>query len=282
MQQHRDDVNSGVGSATDSSAVAPPVSPDVTRRQAIAGGSLALGALLLTGCNGNKPTAALPSTLWKPEQGQTVSVPPPSYVSTSPTYAAPQPVPYTPDPVPIGGIVPRSQWARIGVARGNDIYDMNGIRRITVHHDGMPPVSLSSMRQVGQRIEQIRQSHVVGRGWADLGYHYVIDPSGRVWEGRNIRYQGAHVKDQNENNLGILVMGNFDQQSPTAAALTSLDSFLASQMQQYRISLGNVRTHRERAPTACPGRNLQAYMIRTRSGGGSLNALAARYGLNRG
>ena len=284
MQQHRDGVNSDVDSATRAAASTHPVSLDVTRRQAITGGSLALGALLLTGCNANKGATALPGTLWKPEQSQTVSAPPQQYYPSpaSPTYAAPQQATFTADPVPSGGIVPRSQWARIGVARGDEIYAMNGIRRITVHHDGMPPVSLSSSRQVGSRIEQIRQSHVVGRGWADLGYHYVIDPSGRVWEGRNIRYQGAHVKDQNENNLGILVMGNFDLQSPTSAALGTLDNFLASQMQQYRISLGNVRTHKERAKTACPGTSLQAYMIRTRSGGGALNSLAARYGLNRG
>lgn len=281
MQQHRDGVNSGVDSAADLDASPQPISIDLTRRQAIAGGSLALGAILLTGCNGNKPSAPLPPITWKPEQGQTVSQPPLNTVHPNiPAYERPRTV-QAPDPVP-SGIVPRSQWARIGVARGDEIFAMNGIRRITVHHDGMPPTSLSSTRQVAARIEQIRQSHVVGRGWADLGYHYVIDPSGRIWEGRSIRFQGAHVKDQNENNLGILVMGNFDQQSPTSAALSSLDGFLASQMQQYRISLGNVRTHQERARTACPGRNLQQYMIRTRSGGGTLNALAARYGLNRG
>ena len=77
-------------------------------------------------------------------------------------------------------------------------------------------------------------------------------------------------------------MGNFEMQSPTSAALATLDRFLFSQMQQYRVALGNVRTHKERAPTACPGRNLQAYMIQTRSGGGTLNAMAARVGLNRG
>ncbi len=255
----------------------------ITRREAVAGGSLALGALLLTGCAANKQPAALPDTLWKPEGPQTVTAPPPSYVHpNSPIYAQPQQVTLPTDPVPSAGVVPRSQWARTGVARRDEIFEMNGIRRITVHHDGMPPTSLMSSRQVAGRIEQIRQSHVVGRGWADLGYHYVIDPSGRVWEGRSTRFQGAHVKDQNENNLGILVMGNFEMQSPTSAALNSLDGFLASQMQQHRISLGNVRTHRERAPTACPGRNLQAYMIRTRSGGGTLNAMAGRYGLNRG
>jgi hypothetical protein len=186
-----------------------------------------------------------------------------------------------PDLVP-SGVISRSQWARFGVARKDDIFDMNGIRRITVHHDGMPPTALATSRQVAARIEQIRQSHVVGRGWADLGYHYVIDPAGRIWEGRSIRYQGAHVKDQNENNLGVLVMGNFDQQTPTPAALAALDRFLAGQMQQYRIALSAVRTHMERAPTACPGRNLQQYMVRTRSGGGNLLALATRAGLARG
>jgi hypothetical protein len=280
MQQHRADTTIGAGQQDQPA----DVRGGITRREALAGGSLAVGALLLTGCGASRTNTALPTTYWNSEGPQTVSAPPASpahpYV---PSYSRPSVVTGPPiDPLPVRGIIPRSQWARTGVARPSEIYEMNGVRRITVHHDGMPPASLSSMRQVASRIEQIRQSHVVGRGWADLGYHYVIDPSGRIWEGRPIRYQGAHVKDQNENNLGILVMGNFDLQSPTSAALGSLDSFLGQQMQQYRLSLGTVRTHMERAPTACPGRNLQAYMIRTRSGGGQLNSIAGRYGLNRG
>ena len=283
MPQHRADTIS------DSQNLANPGAPasGLTRREALAGGSLALGALVLSGCTGgNKPVSALPPIHWNADNtARIASVPPSSqsFHATVPMDGGPSSIP-TPGPeiIPPSGIVPRSQWARLGVARQDDIYGMNGIRRITVHHDGMPPTSLASMRQVASRIEQIRQSHVVGRGWADLGYHYVIDPAGRVWEGRSIRYQGAHVHNQNENNLGILVMGNFDIQSPTSAALASLDRFLFSQMQQYRISLTNLRTHKERAPTACPGRNLQAYMIQTRSGGGTLNALAARVGLNRG
>ena len=256
----------------------------ITRREALAGGSLTLGALLLSGCSANKGEARLPNTPWQAETAQTVSNPPMSAVHpNAPIYGAPATVMAPgPDFAPPSGIIPRSQWARIGVARRDEIFDMNGVRRITIHHDGMPPASLSSFRQVASRIEQIRQSHVVARGWADLGYHYVIDPTGRIWEGRSIRWQGAHVKDQNENNLGILVMGNFDVQSPTSAALTTLDRFVAGQMQQYRIALGNVRTHKERAATACPGRNLQSYMIQTRCGGGTLNAMAARAGLNRG
>jgi hypothetical protein len=242
----------------------------LTRREALAGGGLVIGSFLLTGCGGSR-SAALPGPYWSD----------PAALASAPTqpHSLPSPAPTTGTPP---GIVPRSMWARMGVARKDDIFPMNGIRRITVHHDGMPPTTLSTTNQVANRIEQIRQSHVGGRGWADLGYHYVIDPMGRVWEGRSTMYQGAHVHNQNENNLGILVMGNFQIQTPTSSALASLDRFLANQMQRYNVAMGAVRTHQERAPTECPGRNLQAYMNRTRGGSGSLYAMASRMGLAHG
>lgn len=250
----------------------------MTRREMLAGGGLFLGTLFLGACGGGGGgSARLPGPYW--------SNPAPVTVSND-LHAAPGPPPATPpDFTPPPGIVPRSMWARSSNIRlgGSDgALPMNGIRRITVHHDGMPPVSLNSTNQVASRIEQFRRAHVMGRGWADLGYHYVIDPSGRVWEGRSIRWQGAHVKDQNENNLGILVMGNFQVQTPTHAALASLDKFVASQMQRYNVSIGAVRTHQERAASECPGRSLQSYMNRTRSGSGTLYAMASRAGLVRG
>jgi hypothetical protein len=255
----------------------------VSRREVVAGGGLLLGSLLLGGCAGNKGATAghLPGPYWA-DPGSTAPIT--NDIHSAPiTYAPPSSVPTArPDFTPPPGIVPRSMWARTGVARPAEINFMNGIRRITVHHDGMPPTSLGSTNQVAARIEQIRSSHVVGRGWADLGYHYVIDPTGRIWEGRSTQYQGAHVKDQNEHNLGILLMGNFMVQSPTQAALASLDRFLLNQMQRYNVSMTAVRTHQERAPTECPGRNLQAYMNRTRTSTGTLHAMASRVGLARG
>lgn len=288
MQQHR--ASGSEGLCHDVSGIAPAgwgradVARELTRRQALAGGSLTLAAMLMAGCNGARQSSRLPQPIWSPppsEGPQTVTAPPASAPTPVPGYGSQQQPPFAPDPPPVSGVIPRSAWTRYSISNSVEHFPLNGVRRITVHHDGMPPVSLSTQRQVASRIEQIRQSHVMGRGWADLGYHYVIDPSGRIWEGRNVRWQGAHVKDQNENNLGVLVMGNFDRQSPTSAALNALDGFLALQMQQYRVALGGVRTHMERASTACPGRNLQAYMIRTRSGGGVLNAMAGRAGLNR-
>jgi hypothetical protein len=73
------------------------------------------------------------------------------------------------------------------------------------------------------------------------------------------------VRDHNENNLGVLVLGNFDEQAPTSAALTALDQFVADRMRAYRVPVGRVLTHQEISPTACPGRSLQGYMVATRS-----------------
>ena len=105
-------------------------------------------------------------------------------------------------------------------------------------------------------------------GWADIGYHFVVDPSGRVWAARPLDRQGAHVKNENEHNLGILVLGNFEVQTPTPAAMTSLDALVVEAAMVNRVPLSNVRTHREWNPTACPGASLQAHMNRARSGRG--------------
>ena len=91
-----------------------------------------------------------------------------------------------------------------------------------------------------------------------------------MWEGRDIAFQGAHVLDQNEHNLGIMMMGNYDNQRPNPAQMGALDAMLSQQMRRYRVPISRVRTHRELAPTECPGNSLQAYMNQTRSRGGRL------------
>jgi hypothetical protein len=167
------------------------------------------------------------------------------------------------------GVVSRASWTS---ARPiiSDTNPMNGISRITVHHDGMNAFTNTSQPAAAQRLESIRRAHVSGNGWADIGYHYVIDPAGRVWEARPVSLQGAHVKDNNEHNLGVMVMGNYDEQSPTNASARALDDFVAAMMRKYRVPVARVYTHQEIKPTACPGRSLQYLMESTRSRGGAL------------
>ncbi len=228
---------------------------------------MAAGSLLLVGCgSGRQVVRGTPGVLWpdeRPVETPRVPLNPPSTNVTGPA-AVPT--------AQATGVLPRSAWTSTGpIVRLAD--PMGPITRITVHHDGMPPVTLRTQAEVARRIEQIRRAHVEGRGWADIGYHYVIDPQGRVWEGRPVRLQGAHVQDNNPGNLGILVMGNFDEQTPTASARDALDGFLAEQVRRYRVPLSRVYTHQEFKRTACPGRSLQRYMLETRSRTGRLSRM---------
>lgn len=53
----------------------------------------------------------------------------------------------------------------------------------------------------------IRSWHL-NKGFSDVGYHYVIQPSGEVQIGRPINKRGAHVKDENIGNIGVCLIGN--------------------------------------------------------------------------
>lgn len=240
--------------------------PELTRREVV-GGGLLLGLAALGGCASNSSYARLPQPRW-------------NATGTTPVYVPPavQPAPLPATTIATAGgdvqVIPRSAWTTSG-PRMSNINPMNGISRITVHHDGMNAFTSTAQRDAADRLNQIRASHLrrtarSGEKWADIGYHYIIDPAGRVWEGRSVQFQGAHVQDQNEHNLGVMVMGNYDRQSPTSASLATLDAFLAMQMRRYRVPISRVKTHRELAPTECPGDSLQAFMLRTRSRSGQL------------
>ena len=151
-----------------------------------------------------------------------------------------------------------------------DMNRMTPIRAITVHHDGLPsPLASNRIRDTEDRLRLIRQAHVGHRGWADIGYHYAIDRAGRVWACRPVTWQGAHVKDRNEGNIGILVLGNFEKERPSSAQLSGLAMHLKSLSVAYRVPVSRIYTHREwpGAATECPGRNLQPSINRIRNRG---------------
>ena len=273
MSQHEDRMmNAGGADATGVRALdealrrmgVEPGSEEAWRltRRGVLGAFGGLAAVLaLAGCNSSGIAGgALPNPVW-PDAGEGPT--PPQPVSSGPIK------PSGPVSIP-SGVIPRSQWTRAGVARPGEINPMNGIRRITVHHDGISGAVGTTEGAAKSRLESVRSSHVNGRGWADIGYHYVIDPAGRVWQARDVRFQGAHVKDNNENNLGVMVMGNFDEARPTSAALAALDKFVSASARQYNVPVNRVYTHQEINPTACPGRSLQAYMVQTRRRGGTM------------
>ncbi len=236
---------------------------DWSRRELIVrGGVLVSLAALLAGCQsgGSKAQAGLPDVNWPDDDINRKIRPRPAPVRPQ---TKPMPSPDVPS-----GVIPRSDWAR-----GNPIAarmtPASPYYRITIHHDGMDTYTSTDRGATARRLEQIRNAHLnrPGEPFGDIGYHYVIDPAGRVWAGRPLQWQGAHVAKTNEGNLGICCLGNFMQQRPSEAQVTALDRFVASQMAKYRVSVGQVYTHRELGSTACPGNMLQSYVEMSRTSG---------------
>lgn len=243
---------------------------------------LFLGMLTVAGCAAPKAQqAALPSPVWPPVP----DAPPQGSAARHATGPA-SPAPAAPGPTAGGasatpaklpqletmrkGPVPfayaRRTWAK-GSPNTAKLNPMLPPRWITVHHEGWRPFYGDEVDETRMRLEVVRSGHH-GRGWGDIGYHFVVDRAGRVWEGRQLKYQGAHVEKCNEHNIGVMCLGNFMEQSPTPAQLRGLQKTVQALRTYYRIPGARVRSHREwpSAKTACPGTNLQVCMTALRRG----------------
>lgn len=74
---------------------------------------------------------------------------------------------------------------------------------IVIHHSATDP---------GTKTENIRRYHVEERGWNDIGYHYIIETSGRIVKGRDTSTAGAHALNprpsRNRTHIGICLIGH--------------------------------------------------------------------------
>lgn len=155
-------------------------------------------------------------------------------------------------------MIGREEWAGPVEADEGELEPMNGVERITIHHDGLPefpPLPMRTREEIRKRIVAIRKSH--SDRYADIGYHFVVDPLGRIWEGRPIEFQGAHVRGKNAHNIGIMVLGNFLHDEPTEPGMTGLFSLITHLLEKHQLKPDTVHTHGELAATGCPGEALQ-------------------------
>ncbi len=113
----------------------------------------------------------------------------------------------------------------------------------------------------------MRDYHVRERGWQALGYHFVIGngvgyADGKVYVGERWKRQmhGAHCKTPgnyyNNHGIGICLIGNLDNHSPTPKQIESLARLTSYLSQNAGISKSKVYTHGGvTKKTACPGRH---------------------------
>ncbi|MFH1810703.1 MAG: peptidoglycan recognition family protein [Pseudomonadota bacterium] len=175
------------------------------------------------------------------------------------------------------------------------------LRWLVVHHS-------SFEEPIGPR--GILDYHRQVYGWADMGYHFVIDQAGTIFEGRDIHLMGAHAGQTRECNrqvaairagkssarvdetrrldpdfgaIGIVVDGYFDEgRTPSLAQQTALRALVDHLRALYRIDLDHVITHREVRARIIEARGLTSVGEPTLCPGAGLQAVVERYRQHRG
>ncbi|MHB2026485.1 MAG: peptidoglycan recognition protein family protein [Elusimicrobiota bacterium] len=129
--------------------------------------------------------------------------------------------------------------------------------RITIHHTAGPQTM--TLKDTLQEVRFIQDFQQNGRGWDDIGYHFLIDGAGNIIEGRPVNVVGSHVKGHNVDNVGIAMMGYFTppvNDHLTRAQLNSLVDLVRYLSLRYKIPVSKVRGHRDYEATQCPGNNV--------------------------
>ena len=121
-----------------------------------------------------------------------------------------------------------------------------------------------SATREGQHIDvdTIRDWHVNGRGWSDIGYHYVIYLDGSIHPGRPLERSGAHTKGHNSTSIGICYIGGVEKDGKTPKDTrtleqkAALDNLLFELTDQFHGA--TIHGHNEFANKACPSFDVQA------------------------
>ena len=174
-------------------------------------------------------------------------------------------------------IVPRASWgADERIRRAPPSY-ATGVRFSIVHHTaGRNDYSRAEAAAI---VKGIQLFHVQGNGWNDIGYNFLVDRFGTVYEGRfggvERNVVGAHAQGFNTGSVGIALLGTYEDASPSAAAQdaiarliawrldvahvdpTAFLTFISGGSDRYSIGvpvlLNGVSGHRDTGFTACPG-----------------------------
>jgi hypothetical protein len=176
-------------------------------------------------------------------------------------------------------ILTRADWgADESIRRGTPSYNTT-VKVGFVHHTDT--ANDYTMEQTPAVIRSIYAYHVKSNGWSDIGYNFLVDRFGRIWEGRyggiTRAVVGAHTGGFNTDSFGTSLIGTFMTTAPPAATLTSLEQLFAWKLGSYyrdpagtatlrsggggtsKYAAGTYHTfavvsgHRDAGDTSCPG-----------------------------
>lgn len=151
------------------------------------------------------------------------------------------------------------------------------IELLVVHHTA---VGVTNDKRSGvEKVRAIYQYHALNRGWGDVGYHYLIDENGQIYEGKSGgKYVvGGHAYCNNVNTIGIALLGNFEEEKPTQDQMKALQWLIDDLADAYDVEVGDNATyhgetysspilgHGDLLSTSCPGFYVRQTLAQVRS-----------------
>jgi hypothetical protein len=194
-------------------------------------------------------------------------------------------------------IVAREAWA-LGKCPPAVAPEYGTVKLGFVHHTENP--NGYEAGAVPAMLRAIYQFHRYGRGWNDIGYNFVLDRFGRIFEGRaggfDAAVVGAHAGGYNYCSTGVAVLGEYGAVDISAAARAALAHLLAWKLSLHgtpplgrvtvrvnpagavysrfpanaHVSLPRVAGHRDADSTECPGNALYGELGGVRQGAAGL------------
>lgn len=125
------------------------------------------------------------------------------------------------------------------------------INKIVVHHSA----------SIGQYAADYARYHVQSKGWAGIGYHFVIEKNGDIIQGNPLRNVSNNVAGENRRSIGICLSGDFTKEQPSSQQLKSLAQLIKYLRKQLPQSL-EVYGHRDFGQTSCPGHQLAKHLYK--------------------
>ena len=148
------------------------------------------------------------------------------------------------------------------------------VEKFIIHHTA----TTGNLDNPKQAIRDIYHYHALTRGWGDIGYNYIVDPQGNIYEGRygEEGVIGAHAGPGNHGSIGISFLGDYEANDVPEAALIRASKFIYTKAKIHGIDVNgssefrgkirpNLFAHRDIMSTDCPGQYLYAKLplIRT-------------------